>query len=98
VIGWPEQPVRVDSDYVGVTLLLPALVALGLPGPVGAAGFPGTREVQAICSVLSLLALKAIGRSRVSHVDDVCADPALAAFAGLQSLPKASSLGGTATA
>jgi hypothetical protein len=43
--------------------------------------------------VLSLLALKAIGRRRVSHVDDVCSDPAPAAFAGLQSLPKATALG-----
>jgi hypothetical protein len=93
VIGWPEQPVSVNSDYAGAMLLLPALVALDLPGAVAAAGFPGTREVPAVSSVLSLLALKSIGRRRVSHVDDVCVDPALAAFAGLQSLPKASSLG-----
>jgi hypothetical protein len=93
VIGWPEQPVRVNSDYAGVMLLLPALVALDLPGAVAEAGFPGTREVPAISSVLSLLALKSIGRRRVSHVDDVCVDPALATFAGLESLPKASSLG-----
>ena len=63
------------------------------PGAVAGAGLPGTREVPALCSVLSLLALKSIGRRRVSHVDDVCVDPALAAFAGLESLPKASSLG-----
>jgi hypothetical protein len=93
VIGWPEQPVTVNSDYAGVMLLLPALVALDLSDAVAGAGFPGTREVPALCSVLSLLALKSIGRRRVSHVDDVCTDPALATFAGLQSLPKASSLG-----
>jgi hypothetical protein len=72
---------------------LPALVALDLPGAVAGARFPGTREVPALSSVLALLALKAIGRRRVSHVDDVCTDPALASFAGLESLPKASSLG-----
>jgi hypothetical protein len=93
VMRWPEQPVRVNSDYAGAMLLLPALVALDLPGAVITAGFPGTREVPALSSVLSLLALKSIGRRRVSHVDDVCTDPALAAFAGLDSLPKASSLG-----
>jgi hypothetical protein len=93
VIRWPEQPVRVNSDYAGVMLLLPALVTLDLPAAVAGAGFPGTREVPAISSVLSLLALKSIGRRRVSHVDDVCVDPALAVFAGLESLPKASSLG-----
>jgi hypothetical protein len=93
VLRWPEQPVTLHSDYAGVLLLLPALVALDLPGAVAGARFPGTREVPALSSVLSLLALKAIGRRRVSHVDDVCGDSALASFAGLESLPKASSLG-----
>jgi hypothetical protein len=93
VMRWPEQPVQIDSDYAGVMLLLGALVALDLPAAVASAGFPGTREVPALSSVLSLLALKSIGRRRVSDVDDVCVDPALAAFAGLESLPKASSLG-----
>ncbi len=93
MLRWPEQPLTLSSDHAGVMLLLPALVALDLPGAVAGARFPGTREVPALSSVLSLLALKAIGHRRVSHVDDVCTDPALAAFAGLESLPKASSLG-----
>jgi hypothetical protein len=93
VLRWPEQPVRLNSDYAGAMLLLPALVALDLPGAVAGARLPGTRELPALSSVLALLALKAIGRRRVSHVDDVCVDPALASFAGLESLPKASSLG-----
>ncbi len=93
VLRWPQQPVTLHSDYAGVMMLLPALVALDLPGAVADARFPGTREVPALSSLLSLLALKAIGRRRVSHVDDVCVDPALASFAGLESLAKASSLG-----
>jgi transposase len=92
-LRWPEQSLRLHSDHAGVMLLLPALVALDLPGAVAGARFPGTREVSALSSVLSLLALKSIGRRRVGHVDDVCTDPALATFAGLESLPKASSLG-----
>jgi transposase len=93
VLRWPEQPARLASDYAGALLLLPALVALDLPGAVAGARLPGTREVPALSALLALLALKAIGRRRVSHVDDVCSDPALASFAGLESLPKASSLG-----
>ena len=93
LLRWPQTPITTDSHYAGLLLLLPALVALDLPGAVQSAKFPGTREVPALCSVLSLLALKAIGRRRVSHVDDVCTDPALAAFAGMESLPKASALG-----
>lgn len=93
VMSWPEAPVRRASEYAGVLLLVPGLVALDLLGAVEKAQLPGTREVPAICSLLSLLGLKAIGRRRVSHVDDVCADPGLSLFAGLESLPKASSLG-----
>lgn len=93
VLRWPERPLRLESRFAGVLLLVPGLVALDLPGAVRAARFPGTREVPALCSLLALLALKAIGRRRVSHVDDVCVDPGLATFAGLESLPKASSLG-----
>ncbi|MGH9258343.1 MAG: hypothetical protein ACRD08_00365 [Acidimicrobiales bacterium] len=92
-IAWPAQPQRSSCDYAGVLLLIPGLVALDLPGAVSAARLPGTREVPALSSALSLLALKAIGRRRVSHVDDVATDPALATFAGLESLPKATALG-----
>ena len=93
VMRWPERPFTERSPHVGLMLLVPALVALDLPAAVAGARLPGTREVPAISSMLSLLALKAAGRRRVSHVDDVCTDVALAAFAGLETLPKASSLG-----
>src|SRR6266540_1465378 len=82
--AWPAQPLRLSCDYAGVLLLVPGLVALDLPAAVSAARLPGTREVPALCSALSLLALKAIGRRRVSHVDDVATDPALATFAALE--------------
>jgi hypothetical protein len=42
--------------------------------------------------VLSLLALKLVGTRRVSHVDDLAADPAAGLFAGLVALPKATAL------
>src|SRR3989442_399145 len=93
VMRWPERRFRERSSHVGLMLLLPALVALDVPAAVKHARLPGTREVPAISSLLALLALKAAGRRRVSHVDDVCSDVALAAFAGLETLPKASSLG-----
>src|SRR6266498_2322478 len=79
-ITWPAQPLRLPSDFAGLLLLVPGLVTLDLPGAVSAAHFPGTREVPAISSVLSLLPLKATGRRRDSHVDDVATDPALATF------------------
>jgi transposase len=92
-MDWPDRPVSLGADYVGALLLLPGLVELDLPGAVGHAKLPGTRQIPALNSLLALLALKAIGRRRVSHVDDVATDPALAAFAGMSSLPKATALG-----
>jgi hypothetical protein len=93
VIAWPDEPVADETSYAGLLLLVPALVELDLPGAVAAARMPGTREVPALCSVLSLLALKMIGQRRASHVDDVALDAGLAVFAGLESLPKATALG-----
>ena len=55
-------------------------------------GYPGTRVLPAICSLLSLLALKLTRTRRVSHVDDLMADPAAALFAGLAVLPKKTAL------
>lgn len=92
-IAWPDRPVLDETSYAGLLLLVPALVELDLPAVVAAAGMPGTREVPALCSVLSLLALKMIGQRRVSHVDDVAVDAGLSIFAGLESLPKATALG-----
>jgi hypothetical protein len=45
-----------------------------------------------VSSVLSLLALKLVGMRRVSHVEDLAADPGAALFAGLAALPKATAL------
>jgi hypothetical protein len=93
VIRWPDSPVLARTEVAGLLLLLPALVELDLPGAVASARMPGTREIPAVSSVLSLLALKLIGRRRVSHVDDISTDPGVAVFAGLETLPKATALG-----
>lgn len=84
---WPEA-VNVQTQHAGLFLLVPELVALDLPGLVTAAGWPSTSQLQAIHSVLSLLALKLSGRRRRSHVQGVVHDPALGLFAGLNVLPK----------
>jgi len=88
---WPRQ---LESTRAGLLLVLPDLVALDLPGLVRRAGYPGTRVIPATCWLLSLLALKLTRTRRVSHVDDLLADPAAGLLAGLGVLPKKSALTG----
>ncbi|MGC1211616.1 MAG: transposase [Micromonospora sp.] len=81
-----------DTVSGGLLLAIPDLVALDLPALVRAAGYAGTRAIPATSYVLSLLALKLVGIRRVSHVDDLAADPGAGLFAGLTALPKATAL------
>lgn len=92
VLDFDEFPARCETKLAGLLLAVPDLVALDLPGLVAAAGYPGTSAIPAISSLLSLLALKLVGVRRVSHVDDLAADPAAGLFAGLVALPKATAL------
>src|SRR5271165_4540638 len=86
---WPEQ---LDTTRAGLLLAIPDLVSLDLPALITAAGYPGTRVIPAVSWLLSLLALKLTRTRRVSHVDDLLADPAAALFAGLAVLPKKTAL------
>jgi hypothetical protein len=87
--AWPR---RLDTTRAGLLLVIPDLAALDLPGLVGKAGYPGTRVIPAVSWLLSLLALKLTRTRRVSHVDDLLADPAAGLLAGLGTLPKKSAL------
>jgi hypothetical protein len=87
--AWPHQ---LESTRAGLLLVLPDLVALDLAGLVRRAGYPGTRVIPATCWLLALLALKLTRTQRVSHVDDLLADPAAGLLAGLGTLPKKSAL------
>ncbi len=92
VIDFAAWPQRLDTTRAGLLLVLPDLVALDLPGLVRRAGYPSTRVIPATCWLLSLLALKLTRTRRVSHVDDLLADPAAGLLAGLAVLPKKSAL------
>jgi transposase len=84
---WPRLG-TIQSEHAGLFLLVPELVELDLPGLVAQAGYPGTSQLQALNSLLALLALKLYERRRRSHVADVVHDPALGLFCGLTVLPK----------
>ncbi|HEX2821456.1 MAG TPA: hypothetical protein VHO07_14995 [Streptosporangiaceae bacterium] len=86
---WPQQ---LDTTRAGLLLAIPDLVSLDLPALAAAAGYPGTTAIPAASYLLSLLALKLTATRRVSHVDDLLADPAPALLAGLSVLPKKTAL------
>ena len=88
----PSCPPEASTKVAGLLLTLPDLVTLDLPALVTAAGYPGTAAIGAVNYLLSLLALKLTGTRRVSHVDDLAADPGAALFAGLTALPKTTAL------
>lgn len=92
VLDLATLPDRSETRVAGLLLAVPELVALDLPALVAAAGYPGSRAIPALSSILALLALKLTGIRRISHVDDLAADPGPALFAGLVALPKATAL------
>jgi transposase len=92
VIDFDTWPRQLESTRAGLLLVLPDLVNLDLPDLARRAGYPGTRVIPAISWLLSLLSLKLTRTRRVSHVDDLLADPAAALLAGLAVLPKKSAL------
>jgi hypothetical protein len=92
VLDFSSFPRRSPTKVAGLFLAIPELVALELPRLVAEAGYPGTKVIPALSSVLSLLALKLVAMRRISHVYDLAADPAAGLFAGLGAIPKATSL------
>jgi transposase len=92
LISFPAWPERLDTIRAGLLLVLPDLVAFDLPALVAAAGYPATTVIPAVNWLLSLLSLKLTRTRRVSHVDDLLADPAAGLFAGMATLPKKSAL------
>ncbi len=92
VIDFAAFPARAETSLAGLLLVIPDLVALDLPALIRKAGYPGTAAIPPVSRILSLLALKLTATRRVSHVDDLLADPASALFAGLSVLPKKSAL------
>jgi hypothetical protein len=91
-LDWGHAPGQAASRVAGLLLTIPDLVTLDLPGLVATAGYPATHVISATNYLLSLLALKLVGVRRVSHVDDLAADPGASMFAGLHTLPKTAAL------
>ncbi len=76
----------------GPLVFLPLLEQLGIVEAIAACGFPGTRQISDVQSLLAFLALKLTGPKRWSHDTGWNMDRALGLFAGLNVLPKSTTL------
>lgn len=99
----PERPAIADRRLLSLTpgrclrtrvaglfLFLPLLARVQFDQLVSRAGYPGSERIPATSALLSLLALKLLGKERRSHINDFNFDEAVGLFAGLNSLPKKS--------
>jgi transposase len=85
-------PRALHTQFGGLFLFLPDLVAADLDGVLARSGLPGSDMVPAACALRSLLALKLFGTARHRHVMSDVLDEGLALFAGLNVIPKRSFL------
>jgi transposase len=81
-----------DSPTAGAFLFAPFIEQLGFKEVVKAAGVPSTKHIPALSYLLSFLALKLVGTERYAHAGDHGFDPGLGVFAGLNVLPKCTSM------
>jgi len=87
-LDWTPREFR--TDFGGLFLFVPMLVALQFERVVKQVGLPGTKMIPAACALRSLLGLKLFGSARHSHVMSSVFDEGLALFAGLNAIPKRS--------
>jgi hypothetical protein len=87
-LDWTPREWR--TDFGGLFLFVPMLVALRFEQVVEQIELPGTEMIPAGCALRSLLGLKLFGSARHSHVMASVFDEGLALFAGLNAIPKRS--------
>jgi len=82
----------VKTSYGGIFLFIPLIVELQLETLFSKIGFYGSKQLPRLNYLMSFLALKLIGKERLSHVADLNFDYGLGAFAGLNVLPKTAAI------
>jgi len=76
----------------GPLVFLPLIEKLGIVKAIKSANFPSTSNLSDVQMVLSFLALKLMGSKRLSHDTNWNLDRTLGLFAGLNVLPKSTTL------
>lgn len=81
-----------DCAVGGIFLLAPLLEHFGIPRLIDKAQLPASAKITALNYVMSMLALKLIGKERLSQIADFNFDKGLGLFAGLNVLPKCTAI------
>lgn len=81
-----------DCQSGGVFLFAPFIEKFNIGNIVKSAGLPGTKAISPISYLLSFLSLKLIGNERYAHMGDHSFDSGLGLFAGLNVLPKCTTM------
>ena len=76
----------------GIFLFAPLIERLGLPEIVEQASLPGSKQIPPLQYFLSFLALKLMGKERLSQINDLSFDQGMGLFAGLNVLPKCTAI------
>jgi transposase len=79
-------------ESAGAFLFAPFLEKFQVPELIHSAGLPGSKIIPAVSYFLSFLAMKLIGTERYAHMGDHAFDPGLGLFAGLNVLPKCTTM------
>lgn len=80
---------KVKTAYGGVFLFIPLILNLKLHTLFKHSQFYGSKQIPTLNYLMSFMALKLLGKQRLSHVDELNFDYGLGSFAGLNVLPKA---------
>jgi len=82
----------VECAVGGIFLFAPLIERLGLPKIVDHTSLPGSKQIPPLQYFLSFLALKLIGKERLSQINDLNFDQGMGLFAGLNVLPKCTAI------
>ena len=82
----------VECAVGGIFLFAPLIDRLGLPKIVEQTSLPGSKQIPPLQYFLSFLALKLMGKERLSQINDVSFDQGIGLFAGLNVLPKCTAI------
>lgn len=83
---------QVDCAVGGIFLFAPLIEHFNFPASIEKAKLPGSPKIAAFNYVMSMLALKLVGKERLSQINDFNFDQGLGLFAGLNVLPKSTAI------